>query len=101
VLGELTQQRKGHRGRKRKALEDLRRYIQTNEDQMRYDLFRDKGYAIGSGMVEGACKHVVGDRLKRSGMIWSRVGSSAILALRICWLNKQWDQLWQQKPLAA
>jgi hypothetical protein len=101
VLGELTQQRKGHRGRKRKALEDLRRYIQTNEDQMRYDLFRDKGYAIGSGMVEGACKHVVGDRLKRSGMIWSRVGSSATLALRICWLNKQWDQLWQQKPLAA
>ena len=42
-----------------------------------------------------------GDRLKRSGMIWSRAGSSATLALRICWLNKEWDQLWQQKPLAA
>ena len=101
VLGELARQRKRHRGRKRKAIEDLSRYLRVNEEQMRYDVFRAKGYAIGSGMVEGACKHVVGDRLKRSGMIWSRAGSSATLALRICWLNHEWDQLWQQKPLAA
>lgn len=101
VLAELARQRKRHRGRKRKAIEDLSRYIRVNEQQMRYDVFRAKGYSIGSGMVEGACKHVVGDRLKRSGMIWSRAGSSATLALRICWLNEQWDQLWQQKPLAA
>lgn len=101
VLRDLDKQRQRHRGCKRKAVEDLARYIRVNEEQMRYDQFRAKGYAIGSGMVEGACKHVVGDRLKRSGMIWSRVGSSAMLALRICWLNKEWDQLWQQKPLAA
>lgn len=101
VLRELARQRQRHRGRKRKAIEDLRRYIQVNEEQMRYDVFRARGYSIGSGMVEGACKHVVGDRLKRSGMIWSRAGSSATLALRICWLNHEWDQFWQQKPLAA
>jgi len=101
VLRELARQRQRRRGRKRQAVEDLCRYIRVNEEQMRYDVFRAKGYAIGSGMVEGACKHVVGDRLKRSGMIWSRVGSSATLALRICWLNKEWDQLWQRKPLAA
>jgi hypothetical protein len=52
-------------------------------------------------MVEGACKQGVGDRLKRSGKIWSRPGSSATLALRICWLNKEWNQLWLEKPLAA
>ena len=46
-------------------------------------------------------KHVVGKRLKQSGMIWKRSGSSAILALRIAWLNRQWDQLWAGKPLAA
>ena len=101
VLRDLAQQRQRHRGRKRQALEDLYRYIQVNEEQMRYDVFRAKGYAIGSGMVEGACKHVVGDRLKRSGMIWSRCGSSATLALRLCWLNREWNQLWLQKPLAA
>ena len=79
----------------------MSRYIRVNEEQMRYDVFRAKGYSIGSGMVKGVCRHVVGDRLKRSGMIWSRVGSSATLALRICWLDKEWDPLWQQKPLAA
>ncbi len=85
------------------------RYISVNEEQMRYDVFRGKGYDIGSGAVEGACKYgashplqdVVGKRLKQSGMIWTRAGSSATLALRICWLNGQWDSFWQQKPLAA
>jgi hypothetical protein len=101
VLEDLAERRKGYRGGKREAIEDLYRYIHVNEEQMRYDVFRAKGYSIGSGMVEGACKHVVGDRLKRSGMIWSRPGSSATLALRICWLNKEWNQLWLQKPLAA
>jgi hypothetical protein len=101
VLGDLARRRKRHRGRKRKAIEDLYRYLHGHEEQMRYDVFRAKGYTIGSGMVEGACKHVVGDRLKRSGMIWSRSGSSATLALRLCWLNQEWNQLWQQKPLAA
>jgi len=72
-----------------------------NEEQMRYDVFRGKGYQIGSGPVEGACKHVVGDRLKRSGMIWSRAGSSSVLALRVSWLNRQWEQVWSQKPLVA
>ena len=83
------------------AMETLIRYILSNEEQMRYDVFRAKGYDIGSGAVEGACKHVVGKRLKQSGMICSRTGSSATLALRIAWLNDKWEQLWQTKPLAA
>ena len=101
LLNDLQKQRKQHRGRKRKELSKLHKYIQDNEQEMRYDIFRAKGYDIGSGAVEGACKHVVGKRLKQSGMIWSRAGSSATLALRITWLNKRWDELWLQKPLAA
>ena len=101
LLNDLKQQHKQHRGRKRKELAGLCRYIGDNEQQMRYDVFRAKGYDIGSGVVEGACKCVVGKRLKQSGMIWARSGSSAILALRIAWLNKEWEQLWQNKPLAA
>jgi hypothetical protein len=101
LLDDLQQQYRCHRGGKREALEDLCRYLSVNEEQMRYDVFRAKGYDIGSGAVEGACKHVVGKRLKQSGMIWTRAGSSATLALRICWLNGQWDSFWQQKPLAV
>ena len=101
LLDDLKEQYKQHRGAKREALADLIRYIGTNEEQMRYDVFRKKGYKIGSGAVEGACKHVVGKRLKQSGMIWSREGSAATLALRTVWLNGRWEQLWKTKPLAA
>jgi hypothetical protein len=101
LLDDLKRQRKKYRGNKREALETLIRYISTNEEQMRYDVFRSKGYDIGSGKVEVACKNVVGKRLKQSGMIWSRAGSSATLALRVTWLNDRWEQLWQNKPLAA
>jgi hypothetical protein len=101
LLDYLKQQRKRHRDAKCQAISCLIRYISRNEEQMRYDVFRKKGYDIGSGSVEGACKNVVGKRLKQSGMIWNRSGSSSMLALRITWLNKRWKQLWQNKPLAA
>lgn len=101
LLDDLKEQCKRHRGSKRRAISGLIRYISTNEEQMRYDLFREKGYDIGSGVVEGACNYVIGKRLKQSGMIWSRQGSSSILALRITWLNERWEQLWQNKPMAA
>jgi hypothetical protein len=101
LLKDLDDLTKRHRGRKREELLKLHKYIQDNEQEMQYDVFRAKGYDIGSGSVEGACKHVVGKRLKQSGMTWNRSGSSAILALRIAWLNRQWVQLWAGKPLAA
>jgi len=101
LLNDLQQQYKRHRGAKRDELANLHKYIEDNEQQMRYDVFRAKGYDIGSGVAEGACKHVVGKRLKQSGMIWSRAGSSAMLALRIVWLNNRWQQFWENKPLAA
>jgi len=98
---DLLRQMKETRGAKREALTSLHRYIATNEWEMRYDVFRAKGYDIGSGMVEAACKCVVGKRLKQSGMIGSRAGSAATLALRTTWLNGQWNPLWTAKPLAA
>jgi hypothetical protein len=101
LLDALRMEHKLHRGRKREALGQLIRYISTNEEQMRYDVYRANGYDIGSGAVEGACKHVVAQRLKQAGMIWSRAGSSATLALRLAWLNSSWDRLWARKPLAA
>jgi hypothetical protein len=101
LLNYLKKQRSRYRQTKRDAIDSLHRYISTNEEQMRYDVFRSKGYDIGSGAVEGACKYVVGKRLKQSGMIWTRAGSSAVLALRISWLNGEWNKLWTTKPLAA
>jgi hypothetical protein len=101
LLESLKRESKRYRGDKRKAIKSLFDYIETNEQAMRYDVFRARGYDIGSGAVEGACKNVVGKRLKQSGMIWTRSGSSSVLALRVIWLNHRWQQLWSDKPLAA
>ena len=101
LLNDLHKQQKQHRGSKRDALVGLHKYIRDNEQEMRYDVFRAQGYEIGSGPVEGACKCVIGKRLKQSGMIWTRAGSSTTLALRVAWLNEEWEQLWASKPLVA
>jgi hypothetical protein len=101
LLKGLDRQRKRYRGVKQEAIESLYHYILVNEEQMRYDVFRANGYDIGSGAAEGACKYVIAKRLKQSGMIWTKHGSSAVLALRTIWLNDDWEQLWSQKPLAV
>ena len=101
LLNNLNKWCNKYRGDKREAIETLYRYISVNEEQMCYDVCRAKGYDIGSWAVEGACKNVVGKRLKQAGMIWTRAGSSATMALRINWLNREWDELWSKKPLAA
>ena len=68
LLLDLEDQIRHHRGTKRTALTALHRYIADHEDQMQYDQFRARGYSIGSGEAEGACKHLVGRRLKQSGI---------------------------------
>lgn len=79
----------------------MHRYFQDNEQEMRYDVFRTKGNDIGSSVVEGVSKHIMYKRFKQSGVICNRIGSSALLVLRIVWLNKELEQLWQKKQLAA
>jgi hypothetical protein len=65
-------------------------YFQNNADRMRYRRFRRQGLFIGSGVVEAGCKHIVGQRLKGSGMRWSLEGLRAILALRLAVLYGPW-----------
>ena len=64
-------------------------YFATNKDRMRYATFKAHGYHIGSGLVESACKTVVGTRLKQSGMRWSQAGAEAMLHLRSLLLTNQ------------
>lgn len=83
------------------ALQSLMTYLRNQDDRLAYDRFRACGLDIGSGRVEAACKSVVGARMKRGGMCWSRTGAQATLSLRVQWLNGTWDQFWETRPLAA
>jgi hypothetical protein len=69
-------------------------YLFANRHRMRYRLFRQAGYPIGSGTVESACKVVVQQRMKQAGMRWSRPGAQAMLALRSTLLSNRWHHEW-------
>lgn len=75
-------------------------YFEENQGRMDYPRYRAENIPIGSGVVESSCKHVVGDRLKRSGMRWDDEGAEDILALRCLDLNERWDHLWPAKESA-
>ena len=60
---------------------------------MKYDVFREKGYYIGSGAIESANKYLVKDRLKLSGMSWVIDGAGAIIHLRQKMYEKDWDMV--------
>ena len=55
-------------------------YFRSNQERMRYDLFRTQGYPIGSGTVESAANTVVHHRLRRPGRGWTRTNGQAMLA---------------------
>ena len=76
-------------------------YFQRNTSRMRYQTFRQAGYFIGSGVVEAGCKTVVGQRLKQSGMLWSRKGASHLLAVRCALLSGWFESFWKHRSSLA
>ncbi|MBI3966995.1 MAG: ISKra4 family transposase, partial [Chloroflexi bacterium] len=53
-----------------------------------------QGWPIGTGIVEGACGHLVKDRMQQAGMRWTQPGAQAVLDLRAGRLNGDWDAYW-------
>ncbi|MDD5351449.1 MAG: ISKra4 family transposase [Chthoniobacteraceae bacterium] len=80
------------RAEAKELLREAQGYFRNNAARMRYDRFRRLGLFIGSGVVEAGCKHIVGARLKQSGMRWSHEGLRSILHLRLAVLNGDWPQ---------
>jgi hypothetical protein len=76
-------------------------YFQRNAERMRYPDFRRQKLFVGSGVIEAACKTVIAKRLKRSGMFWTLRGANAIIALRCCRFNRQFEDYWSSRRPAA
>jgi hypothetical protein len=87
------------RGRRAEVREAHRRetaYVRGNLHRMDYPRYREAGWLIGSGHIEAACKVVVGQRLKGSGMRWSAAGADAVCHLRALFKSEpgQWEAFW-------
>jgi len=86
---------RGLKGSRKKTVRDAAEYFERNRARMKYDEYLAAGYPIGSGVVEGACRHLVKDRMERTGMRWVPSGAQAMLDLRGTYLNGEWNDFWE------
>jgi len=99
VIGGLKQMatKQGLRGSRRRQLSAVIGYLERNRRFMGYDEYLAAGYPIGSGVAEGACHHLVKDRMEQTGMRWRVPGAQAMLDLRATYLNDDWDAFQQHR----
>jgi hypothetical protein len=79
------------RGAGQKRLRKACGYLKANEHRMHDDEYLRAGYPIATGVIEGACRHVIKDRMERAGMRWQVPGAQAMLHLRAVSASGDWD----------
>jgi hypothetical protein len=82
-------------GRKRQALESLLTYLEPRVRMMRYAKWLKQDLVIATGVIEGAARYVIGERLDCSGMRWIKEKAEAILHLRCIEVNGLWDSFFE------
>lgn len=80
-----------------KALQQLAGYLQDNQDRMWYRQRLATGRPIGSGLIEGGCKNVLGERLKLNSARWRVRRAEHMATLRCLQYSDLWDQYWQAR----
>ena len=97
VIGGLKQMatKRKLKGAKKKRLYQALGYLKNNRKYMKYDEYLENGYPIGSGVIEGACRHLVKDRMELTGMHWRTEGAQSMLNLRAVFLNDDWEAFQQ------
>jgi hypothetical protein len=71
------------------------RYLTSKREYLRYDQALAAGWPIATGVIEGACRHLIGDRLDITGARWGLQGAEAILTLRAVISNGDFDNYWR------
>jgi hypothetical protein len=82
--------KRGLTAAKEKTLNKVCTYLRANLDRMHYHEYLSKGYPVASGVIEGACRHLVKDRMERAGMHWTEDGAQAMLNVRSVYVNGDW-----------
>jgi hypothetical protein len=99
LLGALRAlDRRGKSGSAKECYREEVGYFENQVHRMDYPAYTEKGWQIGSGPVESACKRVIGQRLKGAGMRWGEDGANALSNLRALFLSDpgQWDAFWSR-----
>jgi hypothetical protein len=75
-------------------------YLHANAAYMAYDAYLAAGLPIATGVIEGACRHLVKDRMDLTGARWSLNGAEAVLRLRSLHASGDWDEYWRYHEAA-
>jgi hypothetical protein len=70
-------------------------YLRDHDAYLRYDTALEHGWPIATGVIEGACRHLIADRLDITGARWGLPGAEAILTLRALIDNGDFDDYWR------
>ena len=83
----------------REQLRAVLEYFGNNVHRMDYPEHLAEGWQIGSGVIESACKTVVGQRLKGAGMRWGEAGAHALCHVRALYRSEkgQWQDFWDRQ----
>jgi len=103
VVGVVTGLRRmatqrGLKGEQRKEMTTVCNYLENNAERMRYHEYLQAGYPIASGVIEGACRHIIKDRMEQGGMRWTLPGAEAMLNVRAVCASSEWSAFhsWRQ-----
>lgn len=78
----------------RKAADKCAAYLLKYAEYLHYDMYLDKGLPISTGVIEGACRHLVKDRMDLTGARWGLDGAEAVLKLRALRSSGDFDEYW-------
>lgn len=78
----------------RKPVDVCARYLLNHSPYLRYDRYLSQGLPIATGVIEGACRHLVKDRMEVTGARWSLAGAEAVLRLRALRSSRDFDEYW-------
>lgn len=79
----------------RKGVDACARYLSHHKAYLRYDVFLAAGYPIATGVIEGACRYLVKDRMDRTGARWGLEGAEAVLKLRSLQKTGDFEAYWE------
>jgi hypothetical protein len=79
----------------RAPIDDCADYLLKYREFLHYDRYLAKGYPIATGVIEGACRYIVKDRMEKTGARWSLEGAEAVLQLRSLQASGDFDEYWE------
>jgi hypothetical protein len=86
--------KRGLKAKDRKGVDTCADYLLKKKKLLRYDIFLATGSPIATGVIEGACRHLINDRLDVTGARWSVPGAEAVLRLRSMRSSGDFEEYW-------